>query len=375
MNKVIILAFALAITAHAACPNALGTLRSITPQATVGNEVALANANTVCSTLNTATKSCCALAQVNGIKTKADTLVTDLETLAGNKDKDILAARKKIAALRTQFTALSAAYTDAVKTKLTTLTSGNAAAGTLKTFLDAYVTDVTKFFTDYTKLRTGFETYQTARAACLTALVRAQVAGDCLGCHTDYQTTGVDATTSAITLDATLATALRTACYPYIVASAEQTNILRLAHFAAPVATYTENVVKLANSDDTDDAAAITAANAAIPSGAAAGISKVPAGCTDTACTFITTDFAPELVVDKTKTILGGSTSRRMLQSSNPARMLAGTFGSATTLTDEPKATFTVKPNPGSVTNVNDLSALRVGVFSCIVAFFVALLI
>jgi len=286
-----------------------------------------------------------------------------------------LLPEKKIADLMTEFTALSAAYTTAVKTKLTTLeTGGNTAAGTVKTFLDAYVTDVTAFFTNFNTLWIGFNTYQTTRATCLTALVKAEVSGWCLACNTDYLTLGVADTTYEITYAPALITSLRTACYPYIEASEEQTDILRLAHFAAPVATYTSNLLLLADSDDTNDATAVTAINTAIPSGSASGVSVIPTGCSDTACTWINTDLIPEATatIDQTKAILGGDvpSRRRLLQSQG--RMLAGTFAPSAT---EAKVTLAVVANPAAVENNNDLSALRVGVFSCIVAFFVALLI
>jgi len=375
MNKVIIIAFALAITAYATCPNALGTAKTITQESA---EVTLGGTQLACASLNSGAVSCCTKATVDAFKTTSDNLVIALENAAGTKDGLILAARKKVALLRTQFIALAAAYTTAVKTKLTTLTTGgNTVAGTVKTFLDAYVVDVTAFFTNYNTLKTGFDTYQTARATCLTAAAKAEVAGNCLACDTAYQTKGADtATPPVLTYATAFLTSLRDACYPYFVASQTQTDILRLANFAAPVATYTENVLKLADSDDTNDAAAVTAINAAIPAASTTGISKVPASCDANACTWITTDLLPSLKLDQTKAILGGAVpTRRMLQSHNPGRMLTGNFGSATTLADEPKIAVTVKPNPGGVSNVNDLSALRVGVVSCIVAFFVALLI
>jgi hypothetical protein len=376
MKTITILIFALAITyafAAAACPNPLGTKYG-TAQTTV--QATFASANKVCASLNTAADSCCTMATVDGFQTNAATLVSDLETLATAKDKAILDNRKTLAGLQSKLATLKAAYT-AAETKLTAqVTAGTANAAAVKTYLTNLNTDVATFFTSYNTLRTNFDAYQTKRATCLTALAKAQVAGWCIGCNQNFDVTygiGGTGTAPTVAFEPAFLTVLRDACYPYFVASAEQTNIIRLAQRPASVDTYTAGLVKIAADDNTG----IASINTAIPTTIPATVSAVPTGCTASACDWIKDSLFPAAQLDKTLAIRGGSepTSRRILQSANPGRMLAGTFGTATTLTDEPKITIAVKANPGGVTNPNDLSALRVGVFSCIVAFFVALLI
>lgn len=375
MNKITILVFALAIThalGAATCPNPLATALSVT-NTNAAQSAAFGGTNTVCKSFDTGTDSCCDVSVINGFATRAATLIGDLEDDAETQDKAILAARKNLAGLSDKLDLFQAAYT-AAETKLTAqVTAGTTNAATVKTFLTALKTDVTAFFTNYNTLRTNFGTYQTKRQTCLTALVKAQVAGWCLACNKNAEDLlGVTlGTPNTVTYHADFITSLRDACYPYFVASAEQTDILRLSNAATPVETYTAGLVKIAADDNTG----IASINSAIPTNTVAGISKVPAQCTATACDWIKDSLFVNAKLDEALAIRGGSATRRLQESRSSGRMLAGTFGSATTLANEAKIAITVDANPGDVSNPNDLSALRVGVFSCIAAFFVALLI
>jgi hypothetical protein len=373
MNKLTFLVFALAITCTLGqdCTNPLGAEFSfITLEATA----AAVTGNTVCKSYDTGANSCCLVAILNGFSSEADDLTTALETAAGDRDEAILAARKVVADLRTNFTTLIASYAaaeDNIDTLIAAAPANLDDIQAVKDFADDYFAEAASFFEDYDTLRTGFDTYQTNRQTCFVALIEAQVAAWCLGCNQNHASLGVGA---GPTVD--YATAfeddLRDACYPYIASSAQQGQILRLAYYTDAIADMNTALGKIASATAATQTEGIDDFNTAIASPVTTEqASSIPSNCDADACTWIEDTLFANGQLDRDAAILGGEevTSRRRFLSQN--RLLQ----TWTPAADEAKITIAFPANPANVVNVNDLSALRVGVFSCIIAFFVALLI
>jgi hypothetical protein len=392
MHKISFLIFALAIT-HAfgqggTCDDTFAQTLDITLTLTtapvVGSPVTAASLN-FCTSLG-GTWPCCTATEINAFQTKLDTLVEDLEEKVIARDTAILAARKDIVALKTNITNFIAAAALAEENieDWTTATGADLPSGVTNAQaleIQAFITDfggiVAEMInsTTFATLREGFATYQEARATCFTELIKSQVAGWCAACAEDVSAWGVDVSGASpvVTYGSDFEERLVEACVPYFEASEEQSQILRASFYIDNIDDLTTALGLIADDDTTGvtDFLTVTAAPATIDEQP----SEVPSGCDETACPFITSTVFVNGFLDQDALVLGGDvvTSRRRLQENRRRLQTNSEFNPPA---NEAKVTtIDFEANPGNLDNPNDLSALRVGVFSCIVAFFVALLI